>query len=144
MRLYVLSRHAQSTLNLENRVNGDPSVAAPLTAAGREQAIQLGHQLAELPLDLCVHTRFERTVETAELALDGRDVPRSSEPLLDDVKVGELEGRDDRDVPRLEASTFASRPVPRRREPRRRRAPLRRRVAPAARAPRTRGAGGVP
>jgi broad specificity phosphatase PhoE len=93
MRLYVLTRHAQSTLNLENRVNGDPSVAAPLTEQGRAEAIQLGHQLAELPLELCVHTRFERTIETAELALGGREVPRSSEPLLDDVKVGDLEGR---------------------------------------------------
>ena len=93
MRLFVLTRHAQSTLNLENRVNGDPGVAAPLTEQGRTEAIQLGHQLAELPLELCVHTRFERTIETAQLALDGRDVPRSSEPLLDDVKVGDLEGR---------------------------------------------------
>jgi broad specificity phosphatase PhoE len=39
-----------------------------------------------------VHTRFGRTRETAELALDGRDVPIEVEPLLDDVKIGELEG----------------------------------------------------
>ena len=92
MRLYVFTRHAQSTLNLENRVNGDPSVPAQLTADGREQAIRLGHQLAQLPIELCVHTQFARTIETADLALTGRDVPRSSEPLLDDVKVGDLEG----------------------------------------------------
>jgi broad specificity phosphatase PhoE len=92
VRLFVLSRHAHSTLNLEGRVNGDPAVPAPLSELGRTQAAQLGHELAFLPLDLCVHTRFQRTEETAAIALTGRDVPRTSEPLLDDVKIGELEG----------------------------------------------------
>ncbi len=92
MRLFVLARHAHSTLNVEGRVNGDPSVPVPLTEQGREEARRLGSQLAELPLDLCVHTRFARTRETAEEALRGRDVPFSEEPLLDDIDVGELEG----------------------------------------------------
>jgi len=92
MRLFVLTRHAHSTLNLAGRVNGDPSVSAPLTPEGRTQAERLGHELSAIPLDLCVHTRFGRTLETAELALVGRDVPRLSEPLLDDIDVGELEG----------------------------------------------------
>ncbi len=92
MRLFVLTRHAHSTLNQEGRVNGDPGVSAPLTPEGRAQAERLGHELSALPLDLCVHTRFGRTLETAELALAGRSVPRVSEPLLDDVDVGELEG----------------------------------------------------
>ena len=73
-------------------MNGDPSVPVPLTEQGREEARRLGSQLAELPLDLCVHTRFARTRETAEEALRGRDVPFSEEPLLDDIDVGELEG----------------------------------------------------
>jgi broad specificity phosphatase PhoE len=52
----------------------------------------LGLQLSNLPFDLCVHTRFGRTRETAALALAGRDVPVEVDPLLDDVYVGELEG----------------------------------------------------
>ncbi len=92
MRLFVLTRHAQSTLNLEGRVNGDPSLPSPLTATGEAEARRLGQQLAAVELDLCVHTRFERTLRTADLALEGRDVPRSSEPLLDDIDVGELDG----------------------------------------------------
>jgi broad specificity phosphatase PhoE len=92
VRLFVLTRHAHSTLNLAGRVNGDPSVSAPLTAEGRTQAEQLGDELSALPIDLCVHTRFGRTLETAELALAGRDVPRVSEPLLDDVDIGDREG----------------------------------------------------
>ena len=93
MRLYVVARHGESTLNLERRVNGDPEVPVALTERGREESRQLGIQVANVPLDLCVHTRFGRTLETAELALRGRDVPFACEPLLDDVYVGELEGR---------------------------------------------------
>ena len=93
MRVFVLSRHGQSTLNVAGLVNGDPRVPAPLTAAGLAAAALLGSQLAHLPLDLCVHTWFERTAETAALALAGRAVPIETEPLLDDIDVGELDGR---------------------------------------------------
>lgn len=92
MRLFVLSRHAETTLNFENRVNGDPSVRAPLTERGRDQARLLGVQVRQLPLDVCIHTRFDRTVETARLALEGRDVPLAEDALFDDVRIGELEG----------------------------------------------------
>jgi broad specificity phosphatase PhoE len=92
VRLFVLTRHAHSTLNVASRVNGDPSVAVPLTADGKAEAEQLGHQLAGIRLELCVHTRFGRTQETADEALRGRDVPRVEEPLLDDIDVGDLEG----------------------------------------------------
>lgn len=93
MRLFVLTRHAHSTLNLEDRVNGDPSVPVPLTELGRAQALQLGHELAGVQVDRCVVTRFGRTHETAALALAGREVPTEIEPLLDDIDVGDLEGR---------------------------------------------------
>jgi probable phosphoglycerate mutase len=92
VRLFVLTRHAHSTLNAAGRVNGDPNVPVPLTADGKAEAEQLGHQLAGIPLELCVHTRFGRTHETADVALRGRNVPRSEEPLLDDIDVGNLEG----------------------------------------------------
>src|SRR5204862_3274958 len=48
---------------------------------------------AHVPFDLCVHSRFSRTRETAGIALEGRDVPFEEEPLLDDIYVGELEGK---------------------------------------------------
>ena len=92
MRLFVVARHAQSTLNVERRVNGDPTVPVALTEQGREEARQLGIQIANVPFEMCVHTRFERTRETASIALAGRDVPFAVEPLLDDIDVGELDG----------------------------------------------------
>jgi probable phosphoglycerate mutase len=92
MALYALARHGESVLNQERRVNGDPSVPAPLTERGRKNAALLGLELRGLPLDACVHTRFGRTLETAQIALEGRDVPLVKEALLDDVRIGELEG----------------------------------------------------
>lgn len=93
MRVFVLVRHGQSTLNATRRVNGDPAVAVGLTAKGEDEARGLSLQLAGTALDLCVHTRFARTEATARIALAGRDVPFEAEPLLDDIDVGDLEGR---------------------------------------------------
>ena len=93
MRLFVVARHAQSTLNLEQRVNGDPSRPVGLTDLGKEEARELAIQIANVPFDVCVHTRFSRTRETAAIALRGHDLDWIVEPLLDDVDVGDLDGR---------------------------------------------------
>src|ERR671937_1801229 len=87
MRLYVIARHGESTLNHERRINGDPSVPVALTAKGRDEARLLGQQLAHVLVDVCVHSRFERTRETAEIALTGRDVRFDVEALLDDIYI---------------------------------------------------------
>jgi broad specificity phosphatase PhoE len=92
VQLYILTRHGESTLNLEQRINGDPSVPVALTEKGRDEARLLGAQIRHVPVELCVHTRFARTRDTAGVALEGRGVPFEVEPLLDDIDVGELEG----------------------------------------------------
>jgi broad specificity phosphatase PhoE len=92
MRLFVFARHAESVLNLERRVNGDPILDVPLTERGRFEAGQLGQQVAGVAFDVCLHTRFPRTARTAEIALAGRIIPFAIEPLFDDIDVGELEG----------------------------------------------------
>jgi len=92
LRLFVLIRHAHSTLNVEGRVNGDPAVPVHITEQGREEAARAGRQLSNVDFDLCVHTRFRRTSETADALLGSRAVPREEEPLLDDIDVGDLEG----------------------------------------------------
>ena len=88
----MFTRHGESTLNSENRINGDPAVPVALTEQGREEARLLGLQVAHIRLEVCICTRFTRTRETAEIALEGRDVPIEVEPLLDDIDVGDLEG----------------------------------------------------
>jgi broad specificity phosphatase PhoE len=93
VRLAILVRHGQSELNVSRHVNGDPAVPVALTEQGRAESEALGTQLAGVALDLCVHTRFRRSRQTAEIALAGRDVPFEVEPLLDDIRLGDLEGR---------------------------------------------------
>lgn len=92
MRLFVIARHGESALNEQNRVNGDPTVAVALTDKGREEARLLGRQIAHMSIDVCVCSRFGRTHETAELALEARTISWETEPLLDDIDVGRLEG----------------------------------------------------
>ena len=91
-RLFVLARHGESTLNVARVVNGDPAVDVRLTEKGRRESQLLGQQLRNVALDVCIVTRFGRTRETAEIALEKRAVPLAVEPLFDDVDVGDLEG----------------------------------------------------
>ncbi len=93
MRLFILARHGESTLNVQRRINGDPAVAVVLSERGEDEARRLGEELAHITIDVCVHTRFGRTLQTARLALDGRDVPFEVEADLDDIDVGKLEGQ---------------------------------------------------
>jgi broad specificity phosphatase PhoE len=91
--LFVITRHGESTLNVERRVNGDPAREVPLTEGGEEESRLLGLQVSQLPLDACVHTRFPRSRQTAEIAVAEReDVPLLVEPLLDDVDIGDFDG----------------------------------------------------
>jgi broad specificity phosphatase PhoE len=89
----ILARHGESELSCRGLTNGDPGVACPLTERGREESRHLGELLATEPIDLCVTSVFERTSETADLALGGRSVPRLVLPELNDIRFGEFEGR---------------------------------------------------
>jgi broad specificity phosphatase PhoE len=92
VRLFVVSRHGESVLNVEKRVNGDPNRPVPLSAKGEKEAKALGLQVAHFSFDVCIHTRFPRTRQTAEIALGTREVPYVVEPLFDDVNIGEFDG----------------------------------------------------
>jgi broad specificity phosphatase PhoE len=89
----ILARHGESELSCRGLTNGDPSIACPLTTRGREEARRLGELLATEPIDLCVTSEFERARETADVALEGRSVPRVVLPELNDIRFGEFEGR---------------------------------------------------
>ena len=93
MRTFLLARHGESQLNVAGIVNADPARDSGLSARGEAEARQLGFQVAAFELDLVVTSRFPRTQETAAIALASRHVPHVVVPELDDVRVGELEGR---------------------------------------------------
>jgi broad specificity phosphatase PhoE len=89
----ILARHGESERSVDGLTNGDPAVSVALTATGREEARRLGRELADDAIDLCVTSEFERARETADLALEGRDVPRLVLDELNDIRFGEFEGR---------------------------------------------------
>jgi len=89
----ILARHGESELSVVGTVNGDPAVACALTATGEGQARQLGAQLAAVEIDLCVTSEFERAQQTADLALNGRHIPRLVLRRLNDVRFGGFEGK---------------------------------------------------
>jgi phosphoserine phosphatase len=92
-RSIALVRHGQTDYNVARQLNGDPSVPIALNATGLAQVKALRPRVAALPIDRGICTRFPRTRQTLEILLEGRDVPRDVCPDLDDVRLGDLEGR---------------------------------------------------
>ena len=93
MRVFLVARHGQSLFNVDQVVNGDPELDRGLSEQGIEEAERLAGQLAALPLDLVAVSPFPRALQTANIALAGREVPHLVDDDLGDVRIGELEGR---------------------------------------------------
>ena len=93
MRLFLLARHGQSLFNVDQVVNGDPALDRGLSEQGIEEAERLAGQLAALAVDLVAVSPFPRALQTANIALAGRDVPQLVDEELGDVRIGDLEGK---------------------------------------------------
>jgi broad specificity phosphatase PhoE len=85
-------RHGESEYSVELRLNGDAGVDVGLTRRGEDEARRLADELSGTDIDLCVTSAFRRTIETADLALAGRQVPRLVLPELNDPRYGPFEG----------------------------------------------------
>jgi broad specificity phosphatase PhoE len=93
VRLTLMSRHGRSIFNIQGVINGDPALDPGLDPSAIPVCEAFAHQLAAVQIDLCVVSEFLRAQQTAELALGGREVPRIIDPDLNDVRIGELEGK---------------------------------------------------
>jgi broad specificity phosphatase PhoE len=90
-RLYFL-RHGQTTWNADgNRYAGATDV--PLTEIGIEQARKGADMIRDLSFDAVYCSGLSRALETAKLALDGRDIPILRDPRLNEMNYGEWEGK---------------------------------------------------
>src|SRR4029077_1833951 len=90
--ILLVARHGQSLFNVDHVVNGDPTLDRGLSEQGIEEAERLAGQLAALPLELVAVSPSPRALQTANIALAGRDVPHLVDGELGDVRIGELEG----------------------------------------------------
>ena len=93
MHLTLMTRHGRSVFNVAGVVNGDPKLDRGLDASAIPACEALAAQLAAVRIDLCVVSEFPRAQQTADLALGGRVVPRVVDPGLNDIKIGDLEGK---------------------------------------------------
>jgi broad specificity phosphatase PhoE len=89
--LLVLARHAFAQSNRDVLASSSPP-GDGLTPEGIAQAERLREELAETRVDLGAATRFARTRETLDLALDGREVPTIVVPELDEIGFGDFDG----------------------------------------------------
>ena len=144
MRLFLVARHGQSLFNVDQVVNGDPALDRGLSEQGIEEAERLAGQLAALPLDLVAVSPFPRALQTANIALAGREVPASRRRGARRRTDRRARGQVARRLPRCAGALEPEGALPRRREPRRGRAALRGRVRTAARARRARDARRLP
>jgi alpha-ribazole phosphatase len=104
----LFARHGESAFSVRGLLNGDGSVPGGLTPAGVEQARRLGELVRDEPLDLCVTSALERTIQTADEALRGREVPRRVLPELNDPLYGRFEGGHLEDYRRWAAGNSSS------------------------------------
>jgi broad specificity phosphatase PhoE len=85
-------RHGESEYSVDLRLNGVVGANVGLTARGEEEGRRLADELSGERIDLCVTSAFRRTMQTADLALAGRDVPRLVVDELGDPRYGPYEG----------------------------------------------------
>ncbi|MDP6345208.1 MAG: histidine phosphatase family protein [Alphaproteobacteria bacterium] len=64
-----------------------------LTEDGREQATTMGRLLAEVPFDRAICSGLPRTLQTAGLVLDGRQMDLEERPALREIKSGNTGGK---------------------------------------------------
>jgi len=93
LRLALLARHGQSLFNVDGIVNGNPALDRGLSPLGLQEGKRLSQQIAAVAVDLCLVSEFPRARQTAEAALAGRSVPFRVDPDLNDIRIGELEGK---------------------------------------------------
>lgn len=94
MHLILVARHGETPDSLAGLINADPRRQGSLTEEGRAQAARLGRSLLEEPLEACFTSEFTRTIETADIALHERSVPRFILRELNENRAGSaFEGR---------------------------------------------------
>lgn len=89
MSVYLL-RHGQTSWNAAGIIQG--RYDTPLNENGIAQAKQARKILEDVPLDVAYVSPLLRARQTAELALEGKDVPIVLEPRIVEMAYGDYEG----------------------------------------------------
>lgn len=88
----LLIRHGTTAYNAADRLQG--RIDLPLSPRGRREARSLAELLAGEPIDLVICSPMIRARQTADIAMDGRDVEFRIEDSFVEIDIGEWEGRE--------------------------------------------------
>ncbi len=83
-------RHGETEWNRDGKLQGWKD--APLTEKGKKQAEALGRRLEKENFDAVYCSPLGRTLKTAEIALDGKDISLIEEERIKEINMGEWEG----------------------------------------------------
>ena len=89
--LYIM-RHGKTDWNAAYRLQGSRDIS--LNEEGREMARKAAKEYADIPLDICYVSPLTRAQETAEIFLEGRNIPVIVDDRLREMCFGEYEGID--------------------------------------------------
>lgn len=92
MAILYLIRHGETDWNRDRRIQGQSDT--PLNDAGREQSRLLGRRLRGTAFDAAYASDLSRAIETAELILEDRNLPLTTDPGLRERAFGRWEGLD--------------------------------------------------
>lgn len=90
MKLYLV-RHGETDWNKARKLQGQVDI--PLNEFGRKLARKTAQGLRDVHFDLCISSKLKRAYETAEIILDGRNVPVITDDRIMEMAFGEWEGR---------------------------------------------------
>ena len=86
----LIARHGETDWNSQGRIQGHSDIK--LSEQGVQQARLLGERLLSFAVDAAYCSDLLRASETAEISLEGRDVPLYRTPLLREYHKGAFEG----------------------------------------------------
>ncbi len=87
--LYIM-RHGKTDWNALRKLQGRTDI--PLNEEGREMARKARDEYQSVNIDVCYCSPLSRAVETAQIVLNGRDVPIITDKRLVEMGFGEYEG----------------------------------------------------
>lgn len=90
MKIYFV-RHGETDWNKERKIQGQVDI--PLNEFGRHLARETAKGLKDVPFDVCFTSPLGRARETAEIILQGRDVPILEDKRILEMNFGVLEGK---------------------------------------------------
>lgn len=90
MKLYLV-RHGETDWNKERKIQGQVDIS--LNEFGRSLARKTAAGLKDISFAACFSSPLGRAVETAELILDGREIPIVKDERIMEMAFGEWEGK---------------------------------------------------